>query len=69
MKGIPMNALPIYKKVNNLEVISKLMNSICSKYDCHVSYNEKLGTVVFDGDDAYKPVIAEETMNLFKKAS
>jgi len=48
-------------------VVSKLMDSVCSKYDCSVKYNSENGTVDFQGDEIYKSFIAEETMNLFAK--
>lgn len=57
----------IQRKNHNLELVSKLMNSVCSKYDCSVSYNSDSDTISYRGDEAFKSHIAEETMNLFRK--
>ncbi len=62
-----MSVIKINRKNTNVEVVSKLMDSICSKYDCSVEYNSENGTVDFHGDEIYKSFIAEETMNLFAK--
>ncbi len=62
-----MSVIKINRKNTNVEVVSKLMDSVCSKYDCSVEYNPENGTVDFHGDEIYKSFIAEETMNLFAK--
>jgi len=62
-----MNKIIINKKNNNLEIVSKLMNSVCGKYDCSVKYNSENGTLDFTGNEDYKHHIAEETMSLFVK--
>ena len=62
-----MNGIIINKKNNNLEIVSKLMDSVCGKYDCSVKYNSDQGTMDFIGDDIYKQHIAEETMSLFAR--
>ena len=67
MKEDMMGVIKINRKNNNVEVVSKLMDSVCSKYDCSVKYDSENGTVDFQGDEIYKAFIAEETMNLFSK--
>ncbi|GBC60981.1 hypothetical protein DENIS_1941 [Desulfonema ishimotonii] len=62
-----MKVLKIRKKTDNLELVSKLMNSVCAKYDCSVRYNAENGTIDYTGDDDYKSLIAEETINIFAK--
>lgn len=62
-----MDGLNITVKNSNLEVISKLMNSACAKYECSVTYDSENNTVQFTGDDSLRTFVIEDTMNLFKK--
>ena len=62
-----MDGLNINVKNSNLEVISKLMNSACAKYECSVTYNAQNNTVHFSGDDSLRAIVAEDTMSLFSK--
>ncbi|GBC60349.1 hypothetical protein DENIS_1300 [Desulfonema ishimotonii] len=62
-----MHTIKINRKNNNLELVSKLMNSVAAKYNCTVKYNRNDGGLCFTGDDAFKPLIAEDTMRLFAK--
>ncbi len=62
-----MNIIKINHQNTNLEVVSKIMDSACAKYDCKVKYNKEQGTVDFSGDEAYKTFIAKETLNFFNK--
>lgn len=62
-----MNKIVINEKNNNLEIVSKLMNSVCGKYDCKVKFNPEYGTVDYTGDDTFRDHIAQETMNLFAR--
>lgn len=57
----------IQRKNRNLEVVSKLMDSVCAPYDCSVTYDADTDTLRYRGDEAFKNHIAEETMNLFRK--
>ncbi len=61
-----MSVIKIHHKNNNIELISKLMNSVAVKYDCRVKYHPETGAVCFQGNDACKSFIAEETLNLFR---
>ena len=49
--------------INNLEILSKLMNSVAKKCDCAVKYNAKNKSLVFTGDKKYKRLVVEETIN------
>ena len=62
-----MDGLNVTVKNSNLEVISKLMNSACAKYECSVTYNAENNTVQFTGDDSLRTFVIEDIMNLFKK--
>ena len=62
-----MKTFRINRRNNNLELVSKIMNSVCAKYDCRIKYNAESGTVHYSGDDVYKTLIAEETMKIFMK--
>ncbi len=64
-----MGTVRIFRKNRNLELVSKLMNSVAVKYGCRVKYNTEKGVLNFFGDEACKRFIAEETMNLFAKAA
>lgn len=61
-----MDALHVNAKNTNLEVISKLLNSACAKYECSVTYNAESNSVHFSGDDSLRAVVIEDTMNLFR---
>lgn len=62
-----MDGLNVNMKNSNLEVISKLMNSACAKYECSVTYNPENNSVHFSGDDSLRAFVIEDTMNLFKR--
>lgn len=63
-----MNFIPITRRNNNVEILSKLMNSVAVKYDCDVKYNPEARTVRFFGDEARKPAILRETVAMFTRA-
>ncbi len=62
-----MDTVKINHKSKNLELVSKLMNSVATKYDCSVKYHDESGTIQFTGDESYKPYIAQETMGIFSR--
>jgi hypothetical protein len=62
-----MDGLHINVRNGNLEVISKLLNSACAKYDCSVSYDADSNTLDFSGDDSLRVLVIEDTMNLFNR--
>lgn len=60
-----MSIIKITRKDQNIELASKLMNSVAAKYDCSVKFNSESGAINFSGDDAFKRYIIEETAGLF----
>lgn len=61
-----MRTVNIRHRDSNLEIISKLMNSVALQYDCRINYNEKENTLSFRGDDKYMRPIVEETISFFR---
>jgi len=63
-----MNSLHVNAKSTNLAVISKLLNSACTKYnyECSVTYDAENNSVDFSGDDSLRAVVIEDTMSLFR---
>ncbi len=61
-----MSGLEVKHKINNLEIIAKLMNSVAVKYNCSVKYNAGLNRLDFKGDKRCRREIAEATIGLFK---
>jgi hypothetical protein len=62
-----MDGLNINVRNSNLEVISKLLNSACVKYECSVSYNAESNSIDFSGDDSLRTFVIEDTMSLFNE--
>jgi hypothetical protein len=62
-----MRIIKIRYRDNNLEIISKLMNSVALQYDCRINYDAKENTLIFCGDDRYMRPIVEETMSFFEQ--
>ncbi|MCP4748573.1 MAG: hypothetical protein GY874_20925 [Desulfobacteraceae bacterium] len=60
-----MKGLPVYRKNLNLEILSKIMNSVAVKYDCSIKYSSSDEAVHFHGDTDCKRHIAEDTIALF----
>jgi hypothetical protein len=60
-----MDALRIIRINYNIEVISKIINSIAKKYECQVKFNPETGTVASDCEEAHKPKILGEVMGIF----
>jgi hypothetical protein len=63
-----MNKIRILEKSNNLEIISKIMNSVAKQCDCRIRYDAETGSIQFHGDRAYRKYIAEETLSFFGTA-
>ena len=61
-----MKEIPINRKVNNMEIISKLLNSVAKQCDCRVTYNPAEGLLIFSGDTAYQKYITEKTISFFR---
>lgn len=63
-----MEQLQIVRQINNLEIISKLMNSVAKQYGCRVKYNPEDGGMHFFGDVSCQKYIVEETLSFFEAA-
>lgn len=63
-----MEQVQILHKVDNLEIISKLMNSVAKQCGCRVKYNPDGGGICFYGDASYQKFIVEETLSFFQAA-
>ena len=61
-----MDALTIYRRNNNREILAKLMNSFAARYDCSVKYNAEEDCISFTGDEAHKVSLANEIAYLFE---
>lgn len=61
-----MDTINIHQRINNLEIISKLMNSVALQYDCRVKYDAEENKLRFRGDDIYRRTIVEMTIGLFR---
>lgn len=63
-----MNKVRIVQKIDNLEIISKLMNSVAKQCNCRVKYSPEKGCLRFYGDQTCKKYIAEQTLSFFQAA-
>ena len=61
-----MNQIRIFQEINNLEIISKIMNSVAKQCGCRVRYNADAGAIYFYGDAGYQEYIAEQTLAFFR---
>lgn len=57
-----MRIVKIHHQNENLELVSKIMNSVAVKYDCRVKYNRDANSLDFSGDDQLRRFIAEESL-------
>ena len=57
-----MNNVKIIRRNGNLELITKLMNSVARKYNCHVRYDKKRGAIQFSGEKRFQRHITEEML-------
>ncbi|MEJ2158433.1 MAG: hypothetical protein P8X96_24175 [Desulfobacteraceae bacterium] len=63
-----MEQVKIVNKINNLEIISKLMNSVAKQCGCRVKFNPENGAICFYGDATCQKYIVEETLSFFQAA-
>ncbi len=61
-----MGVFKIKKISNDLEILSKIANSLAKKYNCSVNFNKKMKKAKFSGDDKYRHHIAEELIGLLR---
>jgi hypothetical protein len=63
-----MKEIHIVRQVNNLEIISKLMNSVAKQCDCRVKYSPEDESIRFYGDTDLQQYVTEQTLAFFKAA-
>jgi hypothetical protein len=61
-----MNKIRVFHKIDNLEIISKLMNSVAKQCGCLVKYSADEGCLRFYGDRKLRRHIAEATLSFFQ---
>ena len=59
-----MNALKINRQVNNLKIISKLMDSVARQYDCRVRYDGDENRLRFEGDQSVRTQVIAQSAEL-----
>ena len=60
-----MEAFRIIKINYNIEIISKIINSIAKKYDCQVKFDHETETVTSTCEERNKSQILSEVMGIF----
>ena len=60
-----MNQVPVIHKINNREIISKIMDSVAKTCDCRVRYCAKGDCLEFIGDKTHINFIARQTAAFF----
>jgi len=60
-----MDAIPIIRKSANLEIFTKIVNSVAAKYDCRVDYIAVENRLSFHGDKECCRHITAEALALF----
>jgi len=66
LKEKTMSILKVNHQNQNLELVSKIMNSVAIKYECRVKYNQESNALDFSGDDQLRRFIAEETLAVLR---
>ena len=61
--------IPIKIEDANIEVLARIAKAASHKFDCSINIDFKNGNrkVEFIGDEFYKPLIAEEVLEIFAK--
>ena len=60
-----MEAFRIVKINYNIEIVSKIINSIAKKYDCQVKFDRETETVSSNCEERNKSNILAEVMGIF----
>lgn len=60
-----MNLIPVIRKINNREIISKIMDSVAKTCDCRVRYSAQGDCLQFTGDTDCINYIARQTAAFF----
>jgi hypothetical protein len=63
-----MEEIRIVHDINNLEIISKIMNSVAKQCDCRVKYHAEDRSIRFYGDADLQQYVTEQTLSFFKAA-
>lgn len=63
-----MSVVKVNRVDRNLELVSKIMNSVAVKYDCRVRYNRDTHVLDFSGDERLRRFIAEETLAFLRNS-
>jgi hypothetical protein len=61
--------IPIKIEDANIEVLARIAKAASHKFDCSMNIDFKNGNrkIEFIGDEFYKPLIAEEVLDIFAK--
>ena len=62
-----MHKIPIIYKNKNLEILTKLLNSVAKRYGCHVEYVAENNSIRFSGNMDCCRHVTEETLSFFPK--
>ena len=62
-----MHKIPIVYKNKNLEILTKLLNSVAKKYGCTVEYVSENDSIRFSGGMDCCRHVTEETLAFFPK--
>lgn len=62
-----MHKIPIVHKSKNLEILTKLLNSVAKKYGCTVEYVAEEDTIRFSGGMDCCRHVTEEALSFFPK--
>lgn len=62
-----MEHIRINRRINNLEIISKLMNSVAKRYGCRIKYDPSDRSLKYYGETSYQKYIAQETLSFFQR--
>ncbi len=62
-----MSIIPIIYRNTNLEILTKLLNSVAKKYGCTVEYIAADNRIRFSGDSNCCRHVTEETLAFFPK--
>ncbi len=64
-----MSMIPIIYINTNLEVLTKLLNSVAQRYGCAVEYIAADNRIKFSGDSNCCRQVTEETLSFFPKTA
>jgi len=64
---LEINMIAVKKVTNNNELLSKLLNSVARKYDCGAKFSTVSGELHYDGDEACRQHIIDETLEMISK--